>query len=406
MTNRQAAIKIIRRLHSKGFQALLAGGCVRDMLLRRPATDYDIATDAVPAEVIKLFRRTLKVGAKFGVVIVLLEGKQVEVATFRTETGYADGRHPTKVKFTTAAEDAGRRDFTINGMFFDPLTKKVIDYVSSRADLKKRLIRTIGKPKERFGEDYLRMLRAVRFSTQLGFAIEPKTFSAIRRHAKSISKISGERIAMELEAILVSPNRSIGASLLTRSKLVETVFPGLDSKKMNLAVKILNQLRKKVDFPLALACLFAGCPTEFALEKCRVLKLSRNQTKHIKFLLANRGKLLEDKMFLAELKLTLAQPYFWDLYELQRAIQKAKRKSVAPLTKLRRRIKALGDIELRPKPLLDGHELMRLGAVPGPGLGQLAQEMYIAQLEGQLQTTAQARQWVQKWLQKHRIIEK
>jgi len=375
-------------------------------LLRRPATDYDIATDAVPAEVIKLFRRTLKVGAKFGVVIVLLEGKQVEVATFRTETGYADGRHPTKVKFTTAAEDAGRRDFTINGMFFDPLTKKVIDYVSSRADLKKRLIRTIGKPKERFGEDYLRMLRAVRFSTQLGFAIEPKTFSAIRRHAKSISKISGERIAMELEAILVSPNRSIGASLLTRSKLVETVFPGLDSKKMNLAVKILNQLRKKVDFPLALACLFAGCPTEFALEKCRVLKLSRNQTKHIKFLLANRGKLLEDKMFLAELKLTLAQPYFWDLYELQRAIQKAKRKSVAPLTKLRRRIKALGDIELRPKPLLDGHELMRLGAVPGPGLGQLAQEMYIAQLEGQLQTTAQARQWVQKWLQKHRIIEK
>jgi len=115
MTNRQAAIKIIRRLHSKGFQALLAGGCVRDMLLRRPATDYDIATDAVPAEVIKLFRRTLKVGAKFGVVIVLLEGKQVEVATFRTETGYADGRHPTKVKFTTAAEDAGRRDFTING---------------------------------------------------------------------------------------------------------------------------------------------------------------------------------------------------------------------------------------------------------------------------------------------------
>jgi tRNA nucleotidyltransferase/poly(A) polymerase len=406
MTNRQAAIKIIRRLHSKGFQALLAGGCVRDMLLRRPATDYDIATDAVPDEVIKLFRRTLKVGAKFGVVIVLLEGKQVEVATFRTETGYADGRHPAKVKFATAAEDASRRDFTINGMFFDPLTKKVIDYVNGRADLKKRLIRTIGKPEERFSEDYLRMLRAVRFSTQLGFAIEPKTFTAIRKHANNIGRISGERIAMELEAILVSPDRSIGASLLTRSKLAETAFPRLNSKKMNLAVKVLSQLPKKVDFPLALAGLFAGCPTEFALEKCRLLKLSRNQTKHIKFLLANRGKLLEDKMSLAELKLTLAQPYFWDLYELQRAIQKAEDKSVAPLTRLRKRIKALGDVELRPKPLLDGHQLMRLGAVPGPALGQLTQEMYIAQLEGNLQTTIQAKQWVQKWLQKHRIIEK
>jgi poly(A) polymerase len=406
MTNRQAAIKIIRRLHSKAFQALLAGGCVRDMLLRRPATDYDIATDAVPDEVIKLFRRTLKVGAKFGVVIVLLEGKQVEVATFRTETGYADGRHPAKVKFATAAEDAGRRDFTINGMFFDPMSKKVIDYVNGRADLKKRLIRTIGRPEERFSEDYLRMLRAVRFSTQLGFAIEPKTFSAIRRQANNITKISGERISMELEATLVSPNRSIGASLLARSKLAETVFPHLNSKKMNLAVKVLSQLPKKVDFPLALACLFAGCPTEIALQKCRVLKLSRSRTKHTKFLLANRGNLLDEKMSLAELKLTLAQPYFWDLYEMQRAIQKAERKSIDPLSRLRRRIKALGDIELRPKPLLDGHELMRLGAVPGPGLGQLAQEMYIAQLEGNLQTAAQARKWVQQWLQKHRTIDK
>ncbi|UCC23476.1 MAG: CCA tRNA nucleotidyltransferase [Planctomycetota bacterium] len=405
MTNRQAAIKIIRRLRRHGFEALLAGGCVRDMLLRRPATDYDIATDAVPDDVIKLFRRTLKVGAKFGVVIVLLEGKQVEVATFRTDTGYADGRHPAKVKFATAAEDASRRDFTINGMFYDPLTKKVIDSVNGRADLKKRLIRTIGRPKERFSEDYLRMLRAVRFSTQLGFAIEPKTLSAIRRHANNITKISGERIAMELEAILVSPNRSTGASLLTKSNLAETVFPGLDSKKIKLAVKVLNQLPKKVDFPLALACLFAGCTTEFALDKCRVLKLSRNQTKHIKFLLANRGKLLEDKMSLAELNLTLAQPYFRDLYEMQRAIQKAQRKTIAPLTKLRRRIKALGDIELKPKPLLDGYELIQLGAVPGPRLGQLAQEMYIAQLEGNLQTAAQARQWVQEWLQRHRMIK-
>jgi len=351
MTNKQAAIKIIKLLNRSGFQALLAGGCVRDMLLSRPASDYDVATNAQPNDVIKLFRRTLKVGAKFGVVIVLLEDKQVEVATFRTETGYADGRHPSVVKFAGAAEDASRRDFTINGMFYDPLKEKVIDYVNGQADLKKELVRTIGKPKERFSEDYLRMLRAVRFSTQPAFA----------------------------------------------------------GRQAEFAVSVLGQLRKKVDFALALTSLFAGCSTEFARERCRILKLSRSQNKHLKFLLTNRGKLLDEKMSLAELKIILAEPYFWDLYELQRAIEKARpngRKGIAALSRLRRRIKALGDVELRPKPLLNGHDLIRLGAVPGPGLGQLAEEMYIAQLEGKLQTPQQAEQWAQKWLQKHRMVEK
>ena len=406
MTNRQAAIKIIRRLHSNGFQALLAGGCVRDMLLRRRAKDYDVATNAKPKDVIKLFGRTLKVGAKFGVVIVLLKDKQVEVATFRTEAAYTDGRHPAGVKFATAAEDANRRDFTINGMFYDPLQRKVIDYVNGQADLKKGLIRTIGKPVERFGEDYLRMLRAVRFSTQLGFAIEPQTFSAIRSNAKNITKISGERIAMELEAILVNPNRSAGVSLLAESRLAEAIFPGLPSEQMKLAVTALRELRRKVDFALALVCFFAGYLTEFALAKLKILKLSRSQIKHIKFLLVNRGKLLNDKMSLAELKMIVGEPYFWDLYELQRAIQKAERKSVTPLVTLRKRIKALKGVELRQKPLLDGHNLIRLGAVPGPGLGQLAQEMYIAQLEGKLKTATQAKQWTQKWLQKHKMVEK
>ncbi|MFC1793885.1 CCA tRNA nucleotidyltransferase [Planctomycetota bacterium] len=194
MTNRQAAIKVIKRLQRSGFQALLAGGCVRDMLLGRRAKDYDVATNAQPKDVIELFNRTLKVGAKFGVVIVLIEGQQVEVATFRTETGYTDGRHPGSVEFTTAAEDASRRDFTINGMFYDPLKKEVIDYVDGQADLKSRIIRTIGKPAERFGEDYLRMLRAVRFSTQLSFEIESSTWSAVCRNAKKIAGISGDGI--------------------------------------------------------------------------------------------------------------------------------------------------------------------------------------------------------------------
>jgi poly(A) polymerase len=385
-------------LQHKGFTALLAGGCVRDMLLRRRAKDYDVATNALPEDVIRLFKRTLKVGAKFGVVIVLIEGRQVEVATFRTEAGYADGRHPSKVQFADPAEDAARRDFTINGMFYDPLKKKVIDFVEGQADLKRKRIRTIGLPHERFSEDYLRMLRAIRFSTQLNFAIEKNTRKAIGNNAKNITKISGERIAAELEGILISPRRAAGASLLFNSGLADSIFPALAAKS---AVNVLSKLPKNSDFILALAALFADRSTEFALEKCRILKLSRNQIKHIKFLLANRGKLLNDKMSLAELKMLLAEPYSDDLYQLQKAIQKASQKSAAALLNLRKRIKSLGNIELKPKPLLNGHDLMKLGAVPGPALGQLARELYIAQLEGIIHTPRLAEDWVIKWLQKH-----
>jgi poly(A) polymerase len=379
------------------------------MLLGKRAKDYDVATDAQPKDVIGLFRRTLKVGAKFGVIIVLVEDRQVEVATFRTEADYTDGRHPGAVEFANAAEDASRRDFTINGMFYDPLQKEVIDYVDGQADLRAKIVRTIGRPAERFSEDYLRMLRAVRFSTQLGFAIEPLTWSAICSNAKNIAKISGERISIELEGILVNPNRAAGASMLFDSGLADAAFPGLSCKHRKTAIEVLGRLRMKVDFALALACFFAGCDTEFAIEKCRVLKLSRSQTKHIKFLLVNRGKLLDERMSLAGLKKILAEPYFRDLYEFQRAIEKAKqspdREGVVALSKLRKRIKALGDVELRPKPLLNGHDLIRLGAVPGPGFGQLKEELYIAQLEGKLQRPQQAEQWAQKWLQKHKAAE-
>jgi poly(A) polymerase len=403
MSNKQAAVEIVGRLQRHGFQALLAGGCVRDMLLGRPAKDYDVATDALPADVIRLFRRTLKVGAKFGVVIVLLDGAQVEVATFRSEAGYEDGRHPTEVRFTSAAEDASRRDFTINGMFYDPLKEQVIDYVGGQADLGRRLIRTIGAPQERFSEDYLRMLRAVRFSTQLGFAIDPETYAAIRRNAANITRISGERIALELEGILADPNRAAGAAMLLETGLARAIFPGLAGAGAERAVAILDHLRKKVGFPLALAAFFAGFPTAFALEKSEILKLSRKRLKHLEFLLAHRGRLLEAQMSLASLKKLLAEPYVWDLYELERAIQKAAgaKDGLASLGRLRRRIRDLGGVDVKPKPLLNGHELMHLGAVPGPALGQLAEALYVAQLEGEVQTADQARQWVLTWLQKH-----
>jgi poly(A) polymerase len=407
MSNQQTAVEIVHKLQQHGFQALLAGGCVRDMLLGRAAKDYDVATNAQPAEVMRLFPRTLKIGAKFGVVIVLVHKQQVEVATFRSEAGYEDGRHPTEVRFTSAAEDASRRDFTINGMFYDPLTKQVIDYVEGQADLQRRIIRTIGNPEERFGEDYLRMLRAIRFSTRLGFAIEPETYAAIGRNAVKIARISGERIAAELEGTLVHPNRAAGAAMLIETGLAEAIFPGFSGEPAQQAAPVLGRLRRNVDFPLALAAFFVGYPADFAMAKCEPLKLSNKQTQRIEFLLSHRSGLLDSAMSLAQLKKFLAAPGFRDLYELERAIQKASgsQAGMARLASLQRRIRDLGDVEVKPKPLLNGHDLMFLGAAQGPALGQLAEELYVAQLESDVATKEQAQRWVSEWLGRHRSTQ-
>jgi poly(A) polymerase len=401
MNNREAAIKIVKVLCRNGYQALLAGGCVRDMLLHRPAKDYDVATDAQPKEIIRLFKRTLKVGAKFGVIVVLLDDTQVEVATFRAEADYSDGRHPQSVHFTDAASDAARRDFTINGMFYDPVDKKIIDFVGGRADLKKKIIRTIGRPEERFGEDYLRMLRAIRFSAQLGFKIDSKTYAAIRKIASGITKISGERISMELEGILTSAGRTDGVRNLLKSGLLNSIFPDFDKQQLHLAVKVLDNLPKTISYPLGLSALFAGCPTDFAMKKIYILKLSGNRMKHTKFLLDGRGRLLNDKFSLAQLKMLLAEPHFRDLYNFQKAIQKAENKSTASLLRLNKRIKSLGNIEIKPKPLLNGNDLMRLGAVAGPALGKLSRELYIAQLNNTIVTKEDAEEWVRNWLNKN-----
>jgi len=405
LSNKKTAIKVIKKLRSNGFEALLAGGCVRDMLLGRAPKDFDIATSAKPKDVIGLFKRTLKVGAHFGVIIVLDGNKQVEVATFRTESDYNDGRHPAKVKFTVVEEDATRRDFTINGMFYDPIDEKILDYINGQTDLIKRIVRTIGEPQHRFCEDYLRMMRAVRFSTQLDFRIEPKTWKAIGQNAKKIVKISDERKQTELEGILVDPHRSRGVTMLVKSGLAEAIFPEMDLTEGKFAIKVLSQLPKRINFPLGLASFFAGCETKFAMEKCVALRLSRKQNHHVRFLLAHRDTLLAEKMSLSQLRRLVAEPYFSDLFELQKAILKSKpggNKGLAVLKIVQKRIDELNGIALKPEPLLDGHDLIRLGATSGPQLGQLAEEMYIAQLEQQLETKDQAQLWVKKWLKKHR----
>ncbi|MFY9987520.1 MAG: CCA tRNA nucleotidyltransferase [Chthoniobacterales bacterium] len=220
-----AATKLVRRLWESGFLAYFAGGCVRDALLRKQPKDIDIATDAKPDEVQKLFARTVAVGAKFGVVRVLDEGFEFEVATFRSDGVYLDGRRPVSVTFSSPGEDARRRDFTINGMFYDPVEDQVVDFVGGRSDLERRLIRAIGEPKERFSEDHLRLLRAVRFAAALDFEIEPATWKAVTENAHQIKTVSQERIRDELVKIMADSHRVRGLDLLDQSGLLQNILP-------------------------------------------------------------------------------------------------------------------------------------------------------------------------------------
>src|SRR5437868_10707404 len=227
----QTARKIAQRLREHGHVAHFAGGCVRDMVRGLPAKDFDVATDATPNIVQKIFPHTYAVGAQFGVIVVVEDGFNFEVATFRSDGAYIDHRHPVDVRFSSPQEDAKRRDFTINGMFFDPEKNEVIDFVGGRDDLKAKLVRAIGDPAARFSEDRLRRLRAVRFATVLDYKIDNQTWDALVGSAASINEISAERIREELLKIFLSPNRVRGWDLLDRSGLLRAILPELDAMK-------------------------------------------------------------------------------------------------------------------------------------------------------------------------------
>jgi poly(A) polymerase len=225
---REVALEVAGRLARAGHRVLLAGGCVRDRLLGRPPGDHDVATSATPEEAVALFPRAVTVGARFGVVVVPVEGAQVEVATFRADGRYVDGRRPEGVVFSDPPTDAARRDFTVNGLFEDPFTGEVLDYVGGRADLSARLVRAIGDPEARFREDHLRLLRAVRFAVKLGFAIEPRTFAAVRRLAGAVATVSHERVRDELTKTLAA-GRGRGLRLLRDTGLLAVVLPEVDA---------------------------------------------------------------------------------------------------------------------------------------------------------------------------------
>src|SRR6266516_150827 len=266
----KVAREVAARLRESGHVAYFAGGCVRDMVRGLVPKDYDIVTDARPEAVQKLFPRTYAVGAHFGVIIVLENGFQFEVATFRSDDAYIDGRHPSAVHFSSPEEDAQRRDFTINGMFYDPVAEKVIDFVGGRADIEAKLVRAIGDPTRRFTEDRLRMLRAVRFATTLGYEIDKTTWEALVANASSINQISAERIRDELIRIFMSPDRVRGWDLLDSSGLMRAILPELDAMKGVLQPEqfhpegdvfvhtrlMLHLLPQEVSVPLVLAVLF------------------------------------------------------------------------------------------------------------------------------------------------------
>ena len=221
----KTALAIVRRLQGAGFLAFWVGGCVRDFLLGREPGDYDIVTSALPEQIEGLFKRTIPVGRKFGVMVVIEGGHQFQVATFRAEADYQDGRRPERVVFGDAEADVRRRDFTVNGLFYDPVRKESHDWVGGEADLRARIIRTIGAPEERFAEDHLRLLRAVRFAAQLDFSIEAGTFAALKANAAKIKTISAERVREELVKLLRPPHASRGLDLLRESGLLEQVLP-------------------------------------------------------------------------------------------------------------------------------------------------------------------------------------
>ena len=431
MTERDFAIDVVRKLQDAGFQALWAGGCVRDELLGLVPKDYDVATDARPEQVQQLFRRTVAVGASFGVIEVLGprqdgENLAVEVATFRSDVSYSDGRHPDAVVFSSAREDALRRDFTINGMFFDPLQETLIDYVDGQADLAGRVLRAIGVPQQRFAEDKLRLLRGAHVAVRFELSIEPTTASAIREMAAALPVVSAERIANELRQILVHPHRVKGLNLLLDLGLIQAILPELVPMKglpqgppaaptgdlWDHVMAVLKLLGPEPSFPLALATLLhdVGKPrvlgrtperytfhhhehvgARMANDISLRLKLSNDERERTVWLVEKHQYLCDVRqMRTSKVKTMLNHPGIRELLALHRADALASQRSIDHVEYCEFLLREWTQEDLNPLPLLTGHDLTRHGLEPGPLFKELLDLVRDAQLDGTIKTKPQA----------------
>ncbi|MBI2026406.1 MAG: CCA tRNA nucleotidyltransferase, partial [Deltaproteobacteria bacterium] len=425
------AFGIVKTLNKHGFIAYFAGGCVRDKLLKKVSPDIDIATNAKPSDIEKIFEKTFPKGAAFGVMSVLIDNHEFEVTTFRKEGCYSDGRHPDHVEFTDEKQDAFRRDFTINGMFHDPLKKKVIDYVGGKKDLKKKIIRAIGHPEERFSEDKLRMLRAIRFASSLHFKIEEDTFVAIKKMAHEINQVSFERIRDEIVKILVSGNARKGFELLDDSGLLMNILPEISAMKgveqppqfhpegdvFVHTMMILEMLRKNVSADLAVGALLhdVGKPTTFTIKErirfdghvevgaemagkiCRRLKFSKKTTDHVVELVKQHLKFKDvRKMRESTLKRFLRQDGFEDHLELHRMDCLACHGDLSNHSLCKEKLEYFRKLDLKPVPLLRGKDLIELGLKPGPHFRLILNYVEDAQLEGRVQSKEDALLLAQK----------
>ena len=425
------ALSIVRRLCDAGFIALYAGGCVRDQLLGHTPHDYDIATDARPEQVRKLFPHTFAVGAHFGVIVVHEGGHDFQVATFRSDLQYVDGRRPEGVTFSTPQMDAERRDFTINGLFLDPIKGEVIDYVEGQRDLKTRIVRAIGDPIARFREDRLRLLRAVRFTAVLGFEIEPATWAAVKEHAAEIHDVSAERIREELVKIFTHRSRVHGFDLLVESGLMHEVLPEITALRgceqppqfhpegdvFVHTRAMLGLLPEEVSVPLVFAVLFhdIGKPGTFAVDPTGRIrfnghdKLGAEMTERIMERLrfsraeieATVGAVLNHMVFkdvqgmrVAKLKRFMARPGFDDEMELHRVDCVSSHGMVDNYEFVQRKREEFAAEPLIPPPLITGEDLKALGLKPGPRFKEILDAISTRQLEGMLRSRDEALAWV------------
>ena len=431
-SNKAAAVEIIGKLQEEGHVAYLAGGCVRDMLRGEIPKDYDIATSALPEQITSIFSKTREVGVHFGVVIVIKDNQSFDVATFRNDGSYKDGRHPEDVTFSTPEEDTARRDFTINGIFFDPISHKHIDFVDGRSDIEKKVVRAIGDPDLRFQEDHLRLLRAVRFAARFNYEIEEKTWKSIKLNASGISKISKERVRDELTKILLNENRVLGFDLLVDSGLMEHIIPEILQLKgceqppqfhpegdVFVHTRLMLSLLKdnpSIELVLSVLLHDIGKPATYSFDEAadrirfnghdklgaemsnqilRGLKFSNSIIEDVVQMVANHMTFKDvQKMRQSKLKRFMSRSTFSDEKELHRVDCLGSWGGLDNYHFLNKKMIEFANEPIIPAPLLTGKDLIEFGWTPGPNLGETLNSVQDLQLEGTLNSKEEALEWV------------
>jgi len=443
VTARELANSICDTLRRNGHQALLVGGCVRDLLLGREPADYDVTTDATPERVMELFPGSIAVGAQFGVVLVPRDGIKVEVATFRSDVGYSDGRHPDRVVYSkTPEEDVQRRDFTINGLLMRHDSAEILDFVGGQADLKAGVIRAIGEPDRRFTEDKLRMMRAVRFAARFGFEIEHKTLSSIRRHAGAVTDVSAERIRDELTKLLTEGAARRGFELLEKAWLLSIVLPEIAAMK---GVPQPPQFHPEGDVWIHTLLMIEGLPSgssptlawgvllhdvgkpptfrpasqtgdrirfdhhvdvgvRMAEAICRRYHFSNEETEQIIALVANHMRFAAvDQMRKSTLKRFVRLPHFEEHLELHRLDCLSSHRNLDSYNAVQRFLAETPEEQVRPQRVLTGNDLSQMGYSPGPLFSEILRAVEDAQLEGQIATKEEAENFVRNKFAQKRV---